>query len=142
MSALSSTAALPLIGTPSIAYAASNGIPLELAADFADFYNRWREQRRRDELETVDDPELSRWETLNSELFDLQALIMSYRPRTVDDLVLQARACALVNNDLWTDAVTVEVADAGARAQRRILESVAALAGAELLPGVATIALA
>ncbi|TQF31711.1 hypothetical protein [Bradyrhizobium sp. UNPA324] len=142
MSALSSTAALPLIATPSIAAASGAGIPHDLAARFADLYERWREQRRRDELEIVEDLELTSWDDLNSELFKTQALIMGYQPRTVDDLVLQARACALMNNDLWTDAATVEAADAGARAQRRILESVAALAGAELLPGVATIALA
>ncbi|MDA9425666.1 MULTISPECIES: hypothetical protein [Bradyrhizobium] len=141
MSALSSTAALPLIATPSIV-APSPGIPRGLAARFGDLYERWREQRQRDELEIVEDLELTSWDGLNSELFELQALIMSCQPRTVGDLVLQARACALVNNDLWIDAATVEAADAGARAQRRILESVAALAGAELLPGVATIALA
>lgn len=140
MSALSSTAALPLIATLSIA-APGPGIPRDLAARFGDLYDRWREQRRRDELEIVDDLELTSWDGLNSELFELQSLIMGFQARTVGDLVLQARTCALVNNDLWTDAATVESADAGTRAQRRILESVAALAGAELLPGVATIAL-
>lgn len=140
MSALSSTAALPFVATPTIA-ALGPGIPHDLAAKFGDLYDRWREQRRRDHFELVEDPELASWDGLNSELFELQSLIMGCEARTVGDLALQARACALVNNDLWTDAATVEAADAGARAQRRILESVAALAGAELLPGVETISL-
>ncbi|UPJ72797.1 hypothetical protein [Bradyrhizobium sp. 187] len=142
MSALSSTAALPLITTPSIATAPTNGIPHELAARFADFYGRWREQRGRDEFATVEDPELTRWEALNSELAVLQGRIMSCQPQTVDDIVLQARLCALINSELWTDAATVEAADAGARSHRQLLENIAASSGAELLPGVETISLA
>ncbi|MCP1762076.1 hypothetical protein [Bradyrhizobium japonicum] len=141
MSALSSTAALPLITTPSIAAAPSNGIPDDLAASSADFYGRWREQRRRDEIETAEDPDLTSWHALNSELFDLQARIMNCQPRTADDLVLQARVCALVNSELWTDAATVEAADAGARSHRQMLENVAALVGSELLPGTAILPL-
>ena len=125
-----------------MAAVAGEGIPHDLAARFGDLYDRWLERRRRDELETVENLELSSWDGLNSDLFELQSMIMDCEARTVGDLVLQARACALVNNDLWVDAATVEAADAGARAQRRILESVAALGGVELLPGVATIALA
>ncbi|MGY8707000.1 hypothetical protein RAD16_14780 [Bradyrhizobium sp. 18BD] len=141
MSALSSTAALPLIATPSIAATSSNGIPYDLAARFADFYGRWREQRRLDELEAVDDPELAGWDALNTELFDLQARIMSCQPRTIDDIVLQARLCALANTELWTDAAAVEAADAGARSHRRLLENIAASSGVELLPGIETISL-
>ncbi|MBR0803595.1 hypothetical protein JQ636_08610 [Bradyrhizobium japonicum] len=140
MSALGSTAALPLINTPSIAAAPTSGIPHDLAARFADFYGRWREQRRRDQLGTVDDPELTRWEVLNSELADLQGRIMTCQPRTVADIVLQAQVCALINCELWTDAATVEAADAGARSHRQLLENVAALAGVELLPGVHALA--
>ncbi|MGY4411956.1 hypothetical protein ACVWW4_003692 [Bradyrhizobium sp. LB7.1] len=140
MSALTSTAALPLITTPSIA-APPGTIPHDLATRFSDFYGRWREQRRRDQLGSAEDPDLTRWHALNSELFDLQALIMSYQPRTVEDLVLQARACALVNSELWTDSATVEAADAGARSHRHLLENVAALVGSELLPGTAIVPL-
>ncbi|WP_441267680.1 hypothetical protein AB7G19_02305 [Bradyrhizobium sp. 215_C5_N1_1] len=141
MSALSSTAALPLVTAPSVAATPSNGIPQGLAERFADFYGRWREQRRRDDFAIVDDPELAGWQALNSELIDLQARIMSCQPRTVEDIILQARLCALVNSDLWTDAATVQAADAGARSHRQLLENVAALVGAELLPGTGVVPL-
>ncbi|MHC2289169.1 hypothetical protein ACVIJW_005039 [Bradyrhizobium barranii subsp. barranii] len=59
------------------------GIPHDLAARFGSFYERWREQRRRDELETADDPDLAGWQALNLELADLQARIMSCHLRTL-----------------------------------------------------------
>ncbi|WP_461318692.1 hypothetical protein [Bradyrhizobium barranii] len=55
---------------------------------------------------------------------------------------MQARLCALVNSELWTDAATAGVADVGARSHRQLLENIAASSGAELLPGVETISLA
>lgn len=139
MSVLSTAAALPAISSPSVAASATDAIPAELTTKFSEFYNRWIEETRRDHCQ--DDPDLVGWTAINLEGAVLLREIMSHRPRSINDLALQARACALENNSLWTDRAEVANADQAAQAIRRLIENVAVLAAAEILPGMSIVPL-
>ena len=154
MSALSATAVLPLLQTPSIAGESNAGCTRpDLAARFEDLYLRWKERRERDHLESeafdkaardgfafeFSDPELAGWDEINSELYALLEAIMSAPARSWSDVVLQARACALESNQDWTDRDAVAHADAGTLAYRRLVDNIMAMGGGETFPGVTTV---
>ncbi|WP_375308404.1 hypothetical protein WI560_13560 [Bradyrhizobium sp. A11] len=152
MSALSSTAVLPLVTTASIAdHSDLVGYSRpDLAARFDDIYARWLAQREKDRLELAacDQAEreggafalsdnADRWAALNDEIADVVELIASAPVTSLVDLALQARACALNNALEWTDSD--EAANAGASAYRRLVDNIMGLVGGQPLPGVAVV---
>jgi hypothetical protein len=149
MSTLSSVAALPLISTPSIAERMPNGYSRpDLAIRFDGFYVRWKQklEKQRSENEACDaaefagrefkwsDPELEEWGALNAEREELVEAILVQPANSLADIVLQARACAMENIELWTNASSEE--DAGARANKLLVERICDLAGVPVLPGI------
>lgn len=152
MSALSSTAALPLIATPSIASESGCSRP-DLSERFEQFYARWKARRERDRAEdvafdearrnrqpfTYSDPDGEGWSLLNIECDELVKEIAAMRATSLADLALQARAVALDHHLLWTDPAEVENNDAG-RASRTLVDNIMAMVGGEALPGIEIVA--
>jgi hypothetical protein len=156
MSALSSAAVLPLVTTSSIANEVAGPACSrpDLARRFEDFYALWLQKRANDELENrayeaavlagqpfeFSDADLDEWSTLNAERDELIKQIMAVPPASLADIVLQARACAIENNLDWIDGDSVRsLSGSGRGTYRRLVESIAGLAGAELFPGVSTL---
>jgi hypothetical protein len=104
-----------------------------LIARHGDGYTK--EQRRTffDEWPS-EDPDLEKWTPINDELFSVGKKIMEQQPRTMADIVLQARATAMMNNELWLhDGGTVF---GWGTDLRMLTDAVASFSGQELLPGL------
>lgn len=143
MSALSAVAALPLVVSTSPSIAATNDSCSwpDLAARFERYHARWCRRRELDEIETeVEDGEIDKqWDEIIAEEGELARLILDKRPKTIADVVLQARATAATNNELWTDACSIEDAYPGLIAFRRLIDRFCEFAGVQVFPD-ATIA--
>ncbi|UPJ27085.1 hypothetical protein [Bradyrhizobium sp. CW1] len=153
MRALSSTVALPLISTPSIASGVStvHSRP-DLAGRFDEFYALWKHQREADALESAardaaertgqpfawSDPDNEAWSKINEGGSQLIDEIMSQRATSLGDIALQARASAMDNVEYWFDRSAIEYMNAGPVAFRQLVERICELAGVEVFPGLQT----
>lgn len=139
MTIASVTTATAVVASPSIAATGNDCSWPDLAERFERYYARWRRRRELDELctgEHHDDPDLIEWGEISTEQYNLARLILDKFPVTMADLVLQARICAAENNELWTDICTIENANPGALAFRRLTERLCEFARARVFPDV------
>jgi hypothetical protein len=138
MSALSAVAALPLVASASPSIAATNDACSwpDLAERFERYHARWCRRRELDELTTEDDHEEAdnQWDEIIAEQGALARLILDRRPETIADVVLQARATATTNNELWTDAFSIKNADSGQIAFRRLVDRLCEFVGVQVFP--------
>lgn len=141
MFALSAVATLPLVASASPSIAATNDACSwpDLAERFERYHARWCRRRELDELMTEDDHEEAdnQWSEIIAEQRTLVRLILDRRPETIADVVLQARATAATNNELWTDTCSIEGADSGRQAFRRLIDQFCEFAGVQVFPDVA-----
>lgn len=112
MSALSAVATLPLaaLASPSIAATNDSCSWPDLAARFDRYHARWCRRRELDDIMTAEDHEEveKEWDEIIAEQSALARLILDKRPETIADVVLQARAAAATNNELWTDTCSIQ----------------------------------
>jgi hypothetical protein len=138
MSALSAVATLPLaaLASPSIAATNDSCSWPDLAARFDRYHARWCRRRELDDIMTAEDHEEveKEWDEIIAEQSALARLILDKRPETIADVVLQARAAAATNNELWTDTCSIEDAHSGLIAFRRLIDRFCEFAGVQVFP--------
>ncbi|MCK1455030.1 hypothetical protein IVB36_30220 [Bradyrhizobium sp. 35] len=152
MRALSSTVALPLIATPSIASGVSTAHSRpDLAGRFDEFYALWKHQREADALESAacdaaertgqpfawSDPDNEAWSKINEGGSQLIDEIMSQRASSLADIVLQARASAMDNHRYWLDQASLT--GAGQVAYRQLVDRICEFADVQVFPGLETV---
>lgn len=136
MTTASVAAASTVVASPSIAATGNDYTWPDLAARFERYHARWRRRRELDEIMTEDDHEESenRWDEIITEQNALARLILDRRPETIADIVLQARTTAAINNELWIEACSIEDADSGRLAFRRLIDRLCEFAGVQVFP--------
>jgi hypothetical protein len=143
MSALSAVATLPLAVSPSPSIAATNNSCSwpDLAERFERYHARWCHRRELDEIITEEDREEAddQWDEIIAEQNALARLILDRQPETIADVVLQARAAAATNNELWIDPCSIEGADSRHLAFRRLIDRFCEFAGVQIFPDVAAL---
>jgi hypothetical protein len=113
---------------------ARTGIALESDGSGTEEYNQIRGDIAK---ETVwNDPDLENWSALSAETAELARLILNEPVATIADMILQARVCALENNNLWKDTPSIEAMDLGQRSCRLLVESICQFGGLAPLPGL------
>ncbi|WP_298257096.1 hypothetical protein [Bradyrhizobium sp.] len=104
--------------------------------EYPDWYEDVRKdmvhERHKEEL----DPDLENWSELSGAIDDLAKLILNERAVTVADLILQAKVCALANNNFWRDELSIESMDFGDQAYRLLVDRLCEFAGERALPGL------
>jgi hypothetical protein len=91
------------------------------------------------EAHPSDDPDLKRWEILNEQTFSLCREILARRPLNAADIILQARAVALMNAENWFEN-TSRLYNLD-RDGRVLIERIMEFAGIDVFPGLRTISL-
>ncbi|WP_438275652.1 hypothetical protein [Nitrobacter sp.] len=140
MTIASVATASAVIASPSIAATNDFCSWPDLAARFERYHARWCRRRELDEIETEEDHEDidTEWDEIIAEQGALARLILDKRPETMADVVLQARATAATNNELWTDAFSIKHADSGQIAFRRLVDRLCEFVGVEVFPDATT----